>query len=358
MNEAQRIVPVILSGGSGSRLWPISQPSRPKQLHALTCERTMLQLTALRAADSRWFDAPVVVSSEQHAGQIQEQLTHVGIAPSRVILEPVARNTAPAISLAALSSDEQAVLLVMPCDHIIADVEAFRAAIEKALPWADKGWLVTFGIKPTHAETGYGYIRQGEALDSGVLQVSQFAEKPDQPTAQFYVAEGNFLWNAGIFMFKAGAFLQALGENEPEVLAQTENAMAAPGRDGFFVQPDKQSFARCPAISVDHAVMEKAEKVAVVPVEMGWSDVGSWDALHELSPKDGFGNSLAGTIILAGSTGCSVRSTGPVVAGVGLEDLIVVATPDAVLIVPRGRSQEIKALTDQLAKAGYRDFHR
>jgi mannose-1-phosphate guanylyltransferase len=342
------ITPVILSGGSGTRLWPMSRPEKPKQLLALTDVRTMLQLTALRAADGDRFAAPMIVAGAAHADIIAGQLDEVGIRPSQLILEPAARNTAPAIALAALLAEPDAMLLVMPSDHVIGDVPAFRHAIDAAAPVAADGWLVTFGIAPDGPETGYGYIRVGDEIAQSVRRVDRFVEKPDLATAEAMLASGDHVWNGGIFLFRADAYLAALGEHAPAMLAACRDAVAKGKATGTLFHPDVTAFSAAPADSIDYAVMEKAVRVAVAPVQMAWSDVGSWDALHGLGPRDAVGNSLIGDIVAIDTRDCLVRSDGPVVATIGVQDLIVVATGDHVLVLPRGRSQEVKAIVDAL----------
>lgn len=343
------ITPVILSGGSGTRLWPMSRPERPKQLLALTAAETMLQLTARRTGDQARFARPIVVANAAHATQIEDQLADVGIEPQALILEPVGRNTAPAIALAALAAPHpKSPLLVMPSDHVIDDVAAFHRAIEAALPLVDDGWLVTFGIAPDAPETGYGYIKIGEAIGDGVHRVVRFVEKPDQVTAQAMIEEGDYAWNGGIFLFRADIFLGQLAVHASEMLFAAQDSMGRSSREGAHIHPDAQSFAASPSESIDYAVMEKADRVAVVPVAMGWSDLGSWDALHALGPRDTQGNTLGGDIIALDTSDCLIRTDGPTVAVIGVSDLIVVASGDSVLILPRGRSQEVKKIVEML----------
>jgi mannose-1-phosphate guanylyltransferase len=352
MIESTRITPVILSGGSGTRLWPLSRTGKPKQLLSLTHAETMLQLTARRAADTERYAPPLIVANAAHADEIEAQLTAIGLSPSALILEPVARNTAPAIALAALAVAPETVLLVMPSDHVIGDTAAFRAAIEAALPVVQDGWLATFGIAADAPETGYGYICVGDAIAPGVHQVRDFVEKPDAATARSYLEQGCYAWNGGIFLFRADAFLSALETHAPGIAAAARAAMAGHRREGVRLHPDAAAFAASPSDSVDYAVMEKAERVAVAPVDMGWSDVGSWDALHALA-ADLDGNAHHGEVVAIDTEGCLLRSEGPLVAAVGVKDLIVIATGDAVLILPRGSSQDVKRAVDALKRDGH-----
>ena len=352
MSDDDRIIPVILSGGSGTRLWPLSRSGKPKQLLSLTHDETMLQLTARRVADRARFAAPLVVANAAHVEMIEAQFAQIGMTDATLILEPVGRNTAPAIALAALAAPPDAVLLVMPSDHVIGKIDAFLAAVESALPLVMKGWLATFGIAAHAPETGYGYICAGELLAPGVNRVERFVEKPDRATAERYIAEGGYAWNGGIFLFRADALLAAFEAYAPEILAAARNAMAARHIEGRRLHPDAAAFAASPSDSIDYAVMEQAERVAVVPVDMGWSDVGSWDALHELA-ADLDGNAHHGEVVAIDTSGCLIRSEGPLIAAVGVKDLIVIATGDAVLILPRGSSQDVKRAVEALKRDGH-----
>ena len=350
MPEATPIIPVILSGGSGTRLWPMSTPETTKQLLALTSDDTMLQLTARRAAGEQ-FAPPIVVANRRHAEEIEAQLDAIGTPAQALILEPMGRNTAPAIALAAIAAGGgHDPLLVMPSDHVITDVAAFHAAIHAALPLVDEGWLVTFGITPDAPETGYGYIRIGEEIARGVHKVDRFIEKPPREAAEAMIAEGGHAWNGGIFLFRADMYLGALAVHAPEMLVAAQEAMARARHEGARIWPDEEAFARSPADSIDYAVMEKATRVAVVPVSMGWNDVGSWDALHAISALDDGGNHHHGEVIAVDTKNCFVRSDGVRIALVGVEDLIVVASGDDVLILPRGRSQEIRKIIEALKR--------
>jgi mannose-1-phosphate guanylyltransferase len=337
------ITPVILSGGGGTRLWPMSTPDFPKQFLALTGERSMFQMTLDRVRDRTQFRAPIIVSGAAHADIVTSQLKAAGIADATVLLEPYARNTAPAIALAALAAaDPQSVLLVMPSDHVIADLTAFHAATQAALPLANDGWLVTYGIAPTTPETGYGYIRMGEALENGLQRVDRFVEKPERALAEAMLAEGNHSWNGGIFLFRADVFLGALSVHAPNMLAKAQEAMRGAERDGHLIRPEPNAFAACPADSIDYAVMEKAERVAVVPVNMGWSDVGSWDALYDIGERDAGNNVISGTVRLNEAHGNLVKADGIRVSIHGVDDLIVVANGSEVMILSRGSSQAVR----------------
>ena len=317
------IRPVILSGGAGTRLWPLSRSGRPKQFLALAGPESLLKATASRA--SVW-GPPIVVAPLDQAAAVRSE-----VPDGRLVLEPCARGTAAAVALAALAAEPGELLLIMPSDHHIEDEPAFRAAVAVAWPLAAEGWLVTFGIEPDRAETGYGYIKRGGGLAPGAFRVDRFAEKPDRPTAQAWLAEGGWSWKAGIFLFEREAILDALRKHSPAVLD------AAQG-----------DFESAPSASIDTAVMEKADKVAVVPAAMGWTDIGSWEALHALGPVDGDGNLLTGDVVAPDSRNCLVRSDGPVVVALGVEDLVIVATERAVLVVPRGETQRVREAIDAL----------
>ncbi len=349
MPDQTLIIPVILSGGAGSRLWPMSRPEMPKQMLPLTANHTMFQLTAGRTHNHERFDAPIIVANAMHGDIVAAQLRTVAVSPQAILLETIGRNTAPAIALAAIAAGGgDAPMLVMPSDHVITDVDAFHAAIQRALPLVRDHWLITFGIDPLSPETGYGWIKSGPEITSGVHQVAHFVEKPPLDRAEAMLAAGNHYWNGGIFLFRADAYLDALGTFEPAMLAAARRAMSLAARDGNRITPDADAFAASPSQSIDYAVMEKADRVAVVPVSMGWSDVGSWDALHALSECDAAGNACQGDIVILDSSNCLVRSDGIRIAMLGMNDMIVVANGNDVLIIPQGRSQEVKRLIDAM----------
>ena len=343
-----RITPVILSGGGGTRLWPMSTPAQPKQFLALTGDSTMFQMTVGRVMDRDRFDAPIIVANTAHADLVEAQLAAIGVADAVILLEPCARNTAPAIALAALCvADPKTPLLVMPSDHVIINHHAFDEATDALLPLVTDGWLATYGITPTAPETGYGYIQTGETLADGVRAVARFVEKPDAASAEAMVASGDHVWNGGIFLFRADVYLGALAVEAPDIFAAAQAAIASAKRAGTQILPDAQAFAKSPSDSIDYAVMEKAAKndggrVAVAPVEMGWSDVGSWDALHELGGKDDSGNATIGQVRLSEATGNLIHADGIRVSVHGVDDLIIVANGTEVLILPRGHSQKVR----------------
>jgi mannose-1-phosphate guanylyltransferase len=345
MATVSKIIPVILSGGGGTRLWPLSTPERPKQFLALTGDQTMFQMTVARVADQTRFAPPIIVANVTHAKMVERQLADVGMDAGALLLEPCARNTAPAIALAALTAGAaDAPLLVMPSDHVIADLDAFQRAIDAAMPAVTEGWLVTFGITPTGPETGYGYIEVGEVLGDGLQRVSRFVEKPDQINAARMVADGNHVWNGGIFLFRADAYLAALAAYAPGILSAAKLALKNAQFEGAIVTPDAVSFGESPSDSIDYAVMEKSDRVAVAPVSMGWSDVGSWDALYDLSIKDADGNFCLGDVVQTQCENNMIRGAGLRISIAGAKNLIVIAHGNEVLILPRGQSQNVKAL--------------
>jgi len=349
--------PVILSGGAGTRLWPRSRAALPKQFLSLVSEHTLLQDTALRLADSPLAGDPLVVCNDEHRFLLAEQLRRVGVRPRAVFLEPVARNTAPAIAVAAFAAadaDPDTLLLVLPSDHLIGDRVAFHLAVERALPAARAGHLVTFGVRPSAPETGYGYIQAGAALDANgaCLAVTRFVEKPDLATALEYLRTGGYLWNSGMFLFKAGAFLAELLRLRPALHEASHRAWAQRTGDLDFQRLDPAAFAACPAESIDNAVMEHTRKAAVVPADIGWSDVGSWNSLWEAQPKDPDGNVMKGDVIADASRNLLVSAESRLVVAIGVEELVIVETPDAVLVTHRDRTQQVKQMVERLATAG------
>jgi mannose-1-phosphate guanylyltransferase/mannose-6-phosphate isomerase len=339
------LIPVILSGGIGSRLWPLSRAATPKQLQRVLGGETMIQATATRLDGIHDVGAPIVVCGARHPEVIRRQLEDVGKTPQLTISEPVGRNTAPAVLLAALTAPPGSALLVLPADHVVADSDAFAAAVDRARPAVAAGSLVTFGIVPHRPETGYGYIEIGEA-GGAVVPVRSFVEKPDVATAERYVKSGRYLWNSGMFAFRADVAIDEIRRHAPDVYAPVEASIRnrAPGDR---IVPTL-SFANSPSISFDHAVMEHTDRAVVVPLDAGWSDVGSWATLWEIEDKDADGNVVRGDAVVVDVTGSYVRSDGRLVAVVGLDDVVVVDTGDAVLVAARDRVQDVKAVVARL----------
>jgi mannose-1-phosphate guanylyltransferase / mannose-6-phosphate isomerase len=350
------IYPVILSGGSGSRLWPLSRKLLPKQLLTLVGHGTLLQQTVSRVSEDAGFAAPVVIANEEHRFIIAEQMRAAGVAPKALLLEPVGRNTAPAVAIAALrllQDDEDALMVVTPSDHVVADASAFRGAVEQATSAASAGYLVTFGIVPERGETGYGYIAPGDALSdcAGTRAVARFIEKPSAHDAERYVSAG-YLWNSGIFMFGAAAFIDELNRLRPDMVVACREALTGAKTDADFIRLDRTAFESCPADSIDYAVMEHTARGAVVPVSMGWSDLGAWNALWAISEKDDDGNVIRGDVVAEDVRNCYLRSEAGLVAAIGVEDLVVVATDDAIMVAPLDRAQDVKTLVERLAREG------
>jgi mannose-1-phosphate guanylyltransferase / mannose-6-phosphate isomerase len=354
--SAPDIVPVILSGGTGSRLWPLSRESNPKQFWPLLSDRTMVQETARRATGPG-FAEPVIVVGEAHRFLVAEQMREAGIAAPRIVLEPEGRNSAPAIAVAALlvaEAQPDAVLWIMAADAAITDVAALHAALDLAAQAARGGRIVTFGMQAHEPHTGFGYIEMGEPLAEvpGVRLVQSFTEKPDLATAQRLSTDGRHVWNSGMFVATAGTLIAELREHAPQVLAAARAALEAATRDLDFIRLGAEGFRQAPAISIDYAVMERTRHAAVVPANLGWSDVGSWDALWQTAPKDDAGNVAKGPVELVETSGSYVRSEGMLTAVLGLQDVVVVVTDDAVLAMPRARAQDVKRVVEQLKSRG------
>jgi mannose-1-phosphate guanylyltransferase/mannose-6-phosphate isomerase len=350
------LVPVILSGGAGTRLWPLSRELYPKQLLPLLSDVSLLQETVLRSHGER-FHQPLLVCSAEHRFVIAEQLRVIGIRPKAIVLEPVARNTAPSVAAAALilaARDPNTLMLVLPSDHMIDDSAAFHEAVDAAAAVARRGYLVTFGVTPDRPETGYGYIKQGEPLDASGenFAIERFVEKPDLPTAERYLSEGEWLWNSGMFVFPAQLFLDELARFEPEMLKAVRESVRRSHLDLEFVRLAEDEFPHAPAKSVDYAVMERTDRAAVVPIKLGWSDVGTYSALWEMGTQDASGNVVLGDVISHDSSGCYLRGDGVLVATLGLTDSVVVATGDVVLVADKHRAQDVKALVDLLRAGG------
>ncbi|WP_339927717.1 mannose-1-phosphate guanylyltransferase/mannose-6-phosphate isomerase [uncultured Cobetia sp.] len=348
------ITPVIMAGGSGSRLWPLSRQLNPKQFLPLTGEGSMLQET-LKRLEPLEHRAPLLICNEEHRFLVAEQVRQQGVSGARILLEPEGRNTAPAIAVAALhaiAEDPNALLLVLAADHLIRDVEKFHESIGHAQMLAEQNQLVTFGIVPTHAETGYGYIQRGEGLDDFGFRVKRFVEKPDIDTAEDYLATGGYYWNSGMFLFSAQSYLEELERFQPAMVEACRAALAGASQDLDFTRLDAEAFKVCPSDSIDYAVMERTERAAVVPLEADWSDIGSWSALWDVKEHDAQGNACHGDVMLHDSHGLMVHADHRLVATVGVEDLVVVETKDAVLVAHKDRVQEVKKIVERLKSEG------
>lgn len=346
-----RIFPVVLSGGSGSRLWPLSRESYPKQLLPLAGPHTLFQDTAARVSDADAFHPLVVVANTDHRFVIAEQLRQIGARSPRIMLEPSARNTAPAVTAAACliaEDDPDAVMLVMPADHVIPDPDAFLAAVERAHPAARKGALALFGIEPTSANTGYGYIHQGPPDGPSVRRVSAFIEKPDPVRAEAFLRSGDYKWNSGIFLLPVRRVLEEMSQFEPALVRQVRQSIALGRRDLEFLRLDKDAFEACRAISFDEALMERTRSAVMAEGSFRWSDVGAWSSLWALAAGEASSNVELGDVVSQDVQGCYLRSEGPILATIGIRDLVVVATPDAVLVADRHADQDVKQLVQTL----------
>jgi mannose-1-phosphate guanylyltransferase len=349
-----QILPVVMAGGSGTRLWPLSREMYPKQFLALEAGQSMLQSTVGRLQGLDVLK-PVVICNENHRFLVAEQLRQMGALQGNILLEPVGRNTAPAVALAALHASREGtdpLMLVLAADHMIQNTAAFQAAVLKALPLAEQGALVTFGIVAQRPETGYGYIRRGKSVAEGAYEVAAFVEKPNLAVAESYLAEGGYDWNSGMFLFRASRYLQALQTHRPDVLQACEAAMADAQSDMDFVRVNEALFRACPDVSIDYAVMEKTSDAVLVPMDAGWSDVGAFAALWEVLPQDAQGNVHRGDVLTHDSHNNLVMSENALVATVGLQDTVVVQTKDAVFVAPRARASEVKLIVEQLKRAG------
>jgi len=358
MSDSPALLPVILCGGTGTRLWPLSRASYPKQYWALAdnADETLLQLTHRRLEGLPGLGSPLLICNEDHRFVVAEQMRQIGVEPESILLEPMGRNTAPAVCVAALRATargDDPLLLVLAADHVIRQPEAFRQAIAAGIPSAIEGRLVTFGIVPTAPETGYGYIESAEPLRSDrPVPIARFVEKPDRADAEQFLASGRFTWNSGMFLFRASAMLAELERLSPEVVSCCRSAIEHDTPDLQFLRLDREAFAKCPSVALDVAVMERTPLGAVLPLQAGWSDVGSWGALWESAERDRDGNVLRGRVISQGSRNCYLRSEHRLLVGLGVENLVVVETDDAVLVAHRDRSQQVKAVVQELESTG------
>jgi mannose-1-phosphate guanylyltransferase/mannose-6-phosphate isomerase len=355
-----KIIPIILSGGSGTRLWPLSRKVYPKQYLPLVGDNTMLQDTILRLNGLDNLTDPIIVCNADHRFLVAEQCQQIGVKNPTILLEPVGRNTAPALAAAALQSiktSDDAVLLVLSADHVIQDIDAFHEAINIANNQAQEGKLATFGIVPTDPNTGYGYIKSSKSNTDGGYKVEEFVEKPDLETAQTYLEQGNYLWNSGMFMFKAATLIDELTTLSPDIVKLVSDAVNNATQDLDFIRLDKQAFESSPSDSIDYALMEKSNNVVVVPLDAGWSDVGSWSALYDIGAKDGSGNVLKGDVIVKDTTNTYIYAAHHMVTAVGVDNLVVIDTPDATFIASQDRAHEVKSIVESLQKKGRDQAH-
>lgn len=356
-----KLFPVILSGGSGTRLWPLSREALPKQLLPLVSEKTMLQETVMRLQGLSGLAPATVVCNEDHRFMVSEQFAEMRMTARQIVLEPAGRNTAPAVAVAAILSlriNPDAMLLVLPADHLIRDIPAFHRAVQQAEQLAGQGCLVTFGVVPAGPETCYGYIERGDRVagDRDACRVSRFVEKPDSATAQLFVSSGAFFWNSGMFVLRADRYLEELQRYRPDIFAACRTAVEGGSHDLEFWRPDTEAFMSCPPDSVDYAVMEKTDSAVVLPVEIGWNDIGNWSSLWKQGESGEGGNVVQGDVIAEGCTDCLVRSEHRLVAAIGMRDAIIVETSDAVLVVDKGSAQQVKGMVESL-KAQQRSEH-
>ncbi|WP_460100089.1 mannose-1-phosphate guanylyltransferase/mannose-6-phosphate isomerase [Sessilibacter sp. MAH4] len=348
------MVPIILSGGSGTRLWPYSRSLHPKQFLSLVSNHTMIQETLLRTKGLSFVEEPWIICNKEHRFTVAEQLREIGLGQAGIILEPVGKNTAPAIALAALqllSVGNDSPMLILPADHVIKDIGAFHKAIEVARECALSGYLVTFGIVPSSPETGYGYIKKGTAaggFSDSAYKVDRFVEKPSIEIAKDYVSSGSYFWNSGMFLFRPSRYLAELEKHNPEIVLYCRKALELAQADLDFIRVDKGLFEQCPEDSIDYAVMEKTESALMVTLDAGWSDVGSWSALWEVSEKDSSGNTLKGDVVAEDATGCFVQADNKLIAIVGVDDLVIVDTDDSLMVASKNRVQDVKKIVSML----------
>jgi mannose-1-phosphate guanylyltransferase/mannose-6-phosphate isomerase len=350
-----KIIPVILSGGSGTRLWPLSRKEYPKQYLPLVGDNTMLQETILRLNRLDNLTDPIIICNAEHRFLVAEQCQKIGIKNPTILLEPVGRNTAPAIAAAALQSlkdSDDSTLLVLSADHVIQDVDAFHKAINVANQQAQSGKLATFGIVPTNANTGYGYIKSSKENNNGTYKVEEFVEKPDLQTAEFYLEQGNYLWNSGMFMFQAHTFIDELTMHAPNIVTSVNNAINDAVQDLDFIRLEKQAFESSPSDSIDYALMEKSSNVVVVPLNAQWNDIGAWPALYDIGTKDSQGNVIKGDVITQETTNTYINADHHMVATIGVDNLIIIDTPDATFIATQDKAQEVKSIVESLRASG------
>jgi len=358
-----KIIPVILSGGSGKRLWPLSRKDYPKQYLPLVGDNTMLQETILRLNELDNLVDPIIVCNSDHRFLVAEQCQQIGVKNPTILLEPVGRNTAPAIAAAALQSlkySDDSTLLVLSADHVIQDIKPFHKAINIANYQTQSGKLTTFGIVPTDANTGYGYIKSSKVNSNGTYKVEEFIEKPNLETAEFYLEQGNYLWNSGMFMFEARTFIDELTVHAPNIIASVNNAINNATQDLDFIRLDKQAFESSPSDSIDYALMEKSDNVVVVPLDAKWNDIGTWSALHDIGTKDANGNVIKGDVITQETTNTYINANHHMVVTIGVDNLIIVDTPDVTFIATQDKAQEVKSIVESLQASGRceSDTHR
>jgi len=350
-----KIIPVILSGGSGTRLWPLSRTEYPKQYLPLVSDNTMLQETILRLDGLDNFTDPIIICNENHRFLVAEQCHQIDIKNPIILLEPIGRNTAPAIAAAALQSikdSDDPILLVLSADHVIQDVDAFHEAISIASQHARSGKLAIFGIVPTNADTGYGYIKSLKDNKNGARKVEEFVEKPDQKNAEFYLEQGNYLWNSGMFMFQSRVLIDELTIYAPNVIMSVNNAVNNSVQDLDFIRLDKQAFEESPSYSIDYALMEKSNNIVVIPLDAKWNDIGAWPALYDIGIKDSQGNVITGDVIARDTTNTYINGNYHMIAAIGVDNLIIVDTPDATFIATQDKAQEVKSIVESLQASG------